>query len=451
MTSTGGRTWPEGCLFEVPAGRPVTAADLQSAGLPWQPLAAVWLGLARVKRTGRWHLAPGGATGTMVTCPRLRQAVRRNRALEQRDVGLLDGMALCGWCAARLAVPGPAGAYVALARQILAAAEWVAALEAAPLPADWLDYARWNARTPFAEPGPVSALIGELPASEPWAACRAAAEATWDRLHQRAEAGWKRVRHAAGPPGFRAVAACACAFVGASPETQHESHLLTAVSAGQLERGASSPDPWTGAGAAWLDAVAQDADVLAAGRALHAALEELLASAPVRDVSLLPAPMEAPVWEHASPAQQARAEYQALLHQVADRWCQRLAGTLAALLDEADDGWLLLRIAGWPLTDDQDQELAYLASYPELGRIPDPGCGLECDRNHRSWVVVLHVPGFAALHAAVHDSAHLDVTAGTSVPAGAHPSPAQVHELLRPGSQPGQDPAGEGAHPGHRA
>jgi len=49
---------------------------------------------------------------------------------------------------------------------------------------------------------------------------------------------------------------------------------------------------------------------------------------------------------------------------------------------------------------------------------------------HESWVVVLHVPGFAALHAVIHDGACLDVVTGPELPAGAEAGPAQVDALL---------------------
>jgi hypothetical protein len=147
-------------------------------------------------------------------------------------------------------------------------------------------------------------------------------------------------------------------------------------------------------------------------------------------VSLLPAPASQPAGEFGSPAAWAQAEYQELCQQVAARWCQRLAGALAALLDEPADDWMLLRVAGWPLTDSWDRDLAYLAYYPELGRIPDPDCGEVRGRGHRSWIVVLHVPGFAALHAATHDSPCIGIIPGPGLAPGAEPDLAHVEALL---------------------
>lgn len=74
--------------------------------------------------------------------------------------------------------------------------------------------------------------------------------------------------------------------------------------------------------------------------------------------------------------------------------------------------------------------LAYLGFYPELARVPDPDCGYLYGRGHRSWIVVLHVPAFAALHATVHDSDD-QATPGPVVPHGTQPSRAQLRALPR--------------------
>lgn len=51
---------------------------------------------------------------------------------------------------------------------------------------------------------------------------------------------------------------------------------------------------WTAASGAWLSMVALDADTAAGEMALLAAVENLYAAAPVRDVSLLPVPASQP-------------------------------------------------------------------------------------------------------------------------------------------------------------
>jgi hypothetical protein len=310
------------------------------------------------------------------------------------------------------------------------AGQWVAALEDAAPSADWLDYARWTARTPFTEPGAIPALINALPSVPTWAPTRAAVEAAWDRLFSRAMAGSKRARQAAGPPGYRAVAAAACALAWADPDTRLESQLLAAVTAGPLPLPGWLRHPWQAASRAWLDAVALDADTAAANAALLATVEEFCAGAQVRNVSLLAGQATGQGWQFASPADWAAAEFEALCHEVASSWCQWLGDALASLQGHDDDDWLLLRVKGWPLTDDADRELAYLAAYPELARAPDPHCGQVCGRSHRSWVAVLHVPAFAAMHAVNYQGAHFDATPGPAVPADAKPSPGQLRALL---------------------
>jgi hypothetical protein len=159
-------------------------------------------------------------------------------------------------------------------------------------------------------------------------------------------------------------------------------------------------------------------------------VEELYAAAQVRDVSLLAGQVAGPGWRFASPADWAAAEFEVLCRQAASSWCQRLSDALANLQGHDDDDWLLLRVEGWPLTDDADRELAYLAAYPELARAPDPDCGQVCGRSHQSWVAVLHVPVYAAMHAINYQGVHFDAIPGCAVPSGAKPSPRQIRALL---------------------
>ena len=119
---------------------------------------------------------------------------------------------------------------------------------------------------------------------------------------------------------------------------------------------------------------------------------------------------------------------------MARRWCQRLEVALDQVQAEAADvsgQWRLLLIAGWPPAAGRDRDLAYLASYPELARIPQPPApGHDPDSPSRA-IVVLHVPGFAAKHAAAHLSPNLTATLGAVVAAGSEPSPDQIRALVR--------------------
>jgi hypothetical protein len=255
-----------------------------------------------------------------------------------------------------------------------------------------------------------------------------------------ASAGWLFKPTGYGPLTIKALAAAGLPWEPlatvrlrlARTSAASKWHLkpAAAVTAGPLPLPGWLRHPWKAASRAWLDAVALDADTAAANAALLASVEEFCAGTPVRNVSLLAGQATGQGWQFASPADWAAAEFEALCHQIATSWCQWLGDALASLQGHDDDDWLLLRVEGSPLTDDADRELAYLAAYPELARAPDPDCGQVCGRSHRSWVAVLHVPAFAAMHAVNHHGAHFDATPGPAVPAGAQPSPGQIRALL---------------------
>jgi hypothetical protein len=94
-------------------------------------------------------------------------------------------------------------------------------------------------------------MTGVLPDGPAWASAHAATEAAWNHLSQRAEARWERARKAAGPPGYRAVAAAACALAWANPDTRLESQFLAAVTAGPLPLPGWRSQPWHAASRAW--------------------------------------------------------------------------------------------------------------------------------------------------------------------------------------------------------
>lgn len=65
----------------------------------------------------------------------------------------------------------------------------------------------------------------------------------------------------------------------------------------------------------------------------------------------------------------------------------------------------------------RDQPLARTPQPPEPGHDPE---------SPPRAIVVLHVPGFAAKHAATHHSPNLTAAAGPVVPANSAPSPDQI-------------------------
>jgi len=431
-TSTRGTRSP-GPYFEVLSGWLPSAQQLQDAGLPDAPLAAVKLDVARIRPGGKWHPVSPGAT--LAGCVRVRRAVADGRPLTRRQAGLLAGLELCRACTTQVRPHGRAAAYLDLARHIITARAWTQALEQAAPSADWPACLRWTARTPFTDEN-VLALIEALGGDPGWEPARQAGAAAWQQLRDRADAAQEWARVAAGPPGLRVHAAVACALVAAQQDTVMENELIGAISSSKLPwRSVPVPNQaWGAASRAWAETICLDADPAAARTALADAVEQIYATAQVRDIALLPA---APAYsgdEFSSPAEWAHAEYQAVRAVTTRRWHRRLEAALAEVHDQADEAtgqWRLLLIMGWPPAAERDRELAYLAHYPELLRtpqVPTPASGSECPSRA---IVLLHVPGFAARHAVAHQSPNLTATMGTQVVAGSVPSPDQVSALLR--------------------
>ena len=431
MTTTRGGLVPSP-FFEVSADWLPTAKQLQEAGLPGGPLDAVRLDFVRITPAGKWHqMLPGTPSAG---CARVRRAAADGRALTRRQVALTAGLGLCQACAAQVRLRGRAGTYLDLTRHIITARAWTQALEQAAPDADWPAFLRWTARTPFTDEH-VLTLLDALGGDPKWQPAGQAATTAWQQLWDRAGTAHARARQAAGPPGLRDCAAAARALVTIQEDTALENELIAAIAAPPGWRDAPGPAPgWGTASRAWAQAICLDGDPAAARTALAAAVEHLYGTARARDVALLPLTPACPGEEFCSPAAWADAEYQALRQTVARRWCQRLEAALDQVQAEAADvtgQWQLLLIAGWPPAAVRDRDLAYLASYPELARIPQPPTPGHDPESPSRAIVVLHVPGFAAKHAAAHLSPNLTATAGPVVPAGSAPNPDQVSALVR--------------------
>jgi len=423
---------PAGPSFDVRAGWLPTAQQMDEAGLPGGPLAAVRLDVARISPAGKWHPVSRGTPAA--GCPRMRRAAALGRELTRRQAPLLAGLDLCRACAAQIRLHGRAGVYLEVARHVVAAGAWTQALEAAAPSADWQACARWAARTPFSDEK-VLTMLGALDGHPDWERARRAATLAWQELWDRADAAQANARLAAGPPALRAHAAAAAAVVAAQQDTVTENELIDAISA--RPKWWKEPVPARGWGAgsrAWIDILALDADPAAARTALADAVEQLYGTAQVRDVALLPPTPTCPGDEFCSPAAWAHAEYRSVRETVARRWCQRLEAALSEVEADAAEvsaRWRLLLIVGWPLTAERDRELAYLGHYPVLGRTPPvvvPSSSPQCPSRS---IVLLHVPGFAARHAAAHHSPNFTVTIGPVVPAQSVPSPRQVSAMFR--------------------
>jgi hypothetical protein len=242
-------------------------------------------------------------------------------------------------------------------------------------------------------------------------------------------------RQTAGPPGLRVLAARARDLVVRDPETLAEASAIQTIAGGSVaRRDFSRPDLCGLALSAWLAAVAVDGDARAGHTAMLSAVEARYGRAPVRDVSLLPEPALTPAAQHASPAAWAAVEYAEVRRRLVDRWCSRLGDALRQAQDLGADTERLLLVAGWPIINSPDREVAYLTQYPVLDRVVitardiDPYPAPE----EIPWAVVLRVPAFVAEHAAAHHSDRLSARAGTTTLTPGQPADArEIRALLR--------------------
>src|SRR6266545_2248654 len=219
-----------GPYFAAPTAPTLTAEALARVGLSAQPFAALTIDVVRTSPKGKWHVPGEGLN----RCQHLTRAYGYHataRALPVQPVSVLGDYDFCRWCAHRVTPPGPVAVLYAAARWIVAASAWVADLETRAPGMDWLDVARWSARTPF-EPDPVTDLLAGLAGARGWAR---------DLLS--ADAG-----------------------------TRCEAHLIEAIG-GVDRRDIWRPDLFAQALDAWLSALAADGDARTGHTAMSAAVE----------------------------------------------------------------------------------------------------------------------------------------------------------------------------------
>lgn len=424
--SVSERVSPAFCAPAVPL---LTEASLRAAGLPVEPFAGMHVKLVRTSLKGKWHVPGTDAS----RCSHVSRAFGyRPASLPVELVSVLGELDLYSSCVRHVRLSGAVGVLHVAAGLIVAAGLWVAELERLASSMGWLDVARWSRQTPFGPPDPMPGLLAGLKGARGFAGHRGAALAAWGRLRQRCDAALSVARQAAGPPGLRVVAARARDLLLGDRDTRGEAHVLEAI-AGGARRMLYEPDMARQAFDAWLRAVAADGDLRAGHAAMLAAVESRLGDAAVRDVSLLPAPALTPATGHASPAAWAVAEYRLLRRQVVDSWCARLGTALHDGQGHTDGGDQLLLVAGWPIINEPDREIAYLTQYPVLGRAVITSRYHHPQPSPRSipWAVVLRVPEFAAAHAAAHRSDYLYAKPGATMPSGADVDDRQVRALLR--------------------
>jgi hypothetical protein len=247
-----------GPYFQAPSAPRLTAPALEAVGLSAQPFTALTMDLLRPSPKGKWHVPGQG----LDLCSHVTRVYGyRPTTLPVQAVAVLAEYDFCSTCAHRVGLPGPAGVFYAAAGLIVAAADWVDALEQLASGMDWLDVARWTCRTPFGPPDPMPDLLAQLVGVRGWARHRVSAHRVWKSMQDRAEAALETARQAAGPPGLRVLAARARDLVAQDPETLAEMSAIQAIAGGGATfRDFSRPDLSRLALDAWLTAVAADGD-----------------------------------------------------------------------------------------------------------------------------------------------------------------------------------------------
>ncbi|MFI1205578.1 hypothetical protein ACH4VR_40185 [Streptomyces sp. NPDC020883] len=364
---------------------------LERLGLSLPAVLEATVPLAR-SGGGKWHVVVEGRE--LGPC----QHAQRVTAPAQ-DVVLLEHLAdVCSHCVHRVALPDAVWALWLVLGEILAADKRVQELEGAVGARTWLGYARAleaaahhrdeevrGLLTPYLDDGECGAQV--------WRALRA-----WTAVVERSHGVLADFR--AQAPAARAVAAvgAACDAVAADGAVHERSRALgAAVSVGY---GYGVLDLWAMVRAAWAMARQQGQGPEGAVDFVVRAVAEQWGRARVRDVTALPGPVLTSALGHCSPAQWADHEFAHQWRVCVHRWCAQLEEALAKA-GSAEEEQQLLLVGGWPLTQADDRELAYLAQWPLVGDEVPWRPPYEGGRRLRS-AAVLRVPVFAAEQAVAH-------------------------------------------------
>ncbi|WP_093895604.1 hypothetical protein [Streptomyces sp. Ncost-T10-10d] len=253
----------------------------------------------------------------------------------------------------------------------------------------------------------------------------------WSAVLERSETVLARWRAAAPAARSATSVSGACDAVAADGEVQREGLQLAA--AVLKSRWAVPFEAWAAIRRAWSGVRDQGGEAGAARAAAMRAVEAAWGGARVSDVTALPEPALVAGARFSSPAQWADAEFQHRWQQYVLDCCDKLEEALQGAPGKGGDGQQLMLVTGWPLTRQQDAELAYLAQYEQYGPTVPFGsrrAGYSIEPDH---AVVLAVPGFAARHAADHTRDDQQrIALGPDLPAGtAGPDERDVLALLR--------------------
>ncbi|MGA5819867.1 hypothetical protein ACPC54_18645 [Kitasatospora sp. NPDC094028] len=227
-----------------------------------------------------------------------------------------------------------------------------------------------------------------------------AVAAAWDRARARHRDLLQWLAGTCPPLASAGVVRDVAAGLGAATDPLAPDGRTVAALSRRLARAADLPaEPWVVVSSAWSAARELGGGPEEALAAALAALDAQLAGARVVDVRALPAPV-LDGSGFASPAQWADSELARWAPSAGTAWCGQLEAALRDAGRGEDGEQMLVTVLTWPLTLDQDADLAHLSLVEPLAVVPYGGR----DGGHVNFAAVLALPA-AVAHRAVRAGA----------------------------------------------
>ncbi len=375
---------------------------LERAGVALPAILSATVPLAR-RGTGKWHvILPDTTKRWYGGC---RHAQDFTAAF---DLPFLDALAdICAKCSPLKALDDAVRGLWQACRAIVEADSRARALADYSGPWTWPGYARALAAAAHHEDDTVRGLLkpwldDPVVGEQAWSALRA-----WTACVERSHLALAAYQAAAPAADTTAAVSRACDTVAEIPDVYATSSAF-ATATGRGSRydwdHTSHTSLWPLVRSAWSAARRQGRT---AGEALDFTLEQAgkrWAGASARDVTFLPDPPLVPVGDFPTPSAWADAVLDAWWRQAVTNWCGRLEEALGPDAVGSDERVLLL-VRHWPLTRPEDEEIAYLAQFPQIGvTVPDQLGADPRDPYQREpqYAVVLSVPKYAGDQAVEH-------------------------------------------------
>ncbi|MFE7049865.1 hypothetical protein ACFVAM_16055 [Streptomyces californicus] len=398
--------------------------ELLAAGVDIEPLRQITVVLGRAGG-GKWHV-PSGTSAWRGHC-------RHAEHLRGSPLVLLDACEqVCRHCAGVVSVEPGEDALWRAAAETVEAHQRVRGLEEQEAgPRSWESYARVLWEAPRHRDAVIRARL------EPWTDDPSVGEGArqlvqaWTAVLERSERLLARWRAAAPAARSATSVSGACDAVASGGTVQQAGAQLAAAVV--TSRWADPFDAWSAVRRAWSSVRDQGGTREAGCAAAMRAVEAAWGGARVRDVTALLEPPLVSGAGFSSPARWADADFEQRWQAYVLECCDQLEEALEAGAGDGGDGRQLILVTGWPLTRQQDAELAYLAQYEQCGPTVPFGsrrAGYGTEPEH---AVVLAVPRFAALHATEHTREEPQrIVPGPALPSGgAGPDMRDVLALLR--------------------